>query len=122
MLDIPPVKLIRSSHGLLGLIAILLTVLGWAIAANIAFDLFRAGIQRPELAGVSAMIATFGLAILHSFCGRGQAKPMSLKQFALGLVLVFLVAADHAAIQQLPIAIVIALLFTAPILMVLWTA
>ncbi|MBE9226359.1 EamA family transporter [Phormidium sp. LEGE 05292] len=122
MLDIPPVKSISFSHNLLGLIAILLTVLCWAIAANVAFDLFRAGIEPLELAGASAMIATFGLAILHSFCGRGQVKPMSLKQFALGLVMVFLVAADYVAIQQLPVAIAIVLLFTAPMLVVLWTA
>lgn len=121
MLDVPPVKPIRFSHHLPGLVAILLTVLCWAIAANVAFNLFRAGIQPLELAGVSAMIATFGLAILHSFFGRGQAKPMSAKQFALGLVLVFLVAADYVAIQQLPVAIAIVLLFTAPVLVVLWT-
>lgn len=68
------------------------------------------------------MIATFGLAILHSFLGREPMKPMSLKQFGLGLVLVFLVAADYVAIQQLPVAIAIVLLFTAPVLIVLWTA
>jgi DME family drug/metabolite transporter len=121
MLDVPPAKSIRFSRTLPGLIAILLTVLCWAIAANVAFNLFRAGIQPLELAGSSAVIATFGLAILHSFCGRGQAKPMSLEQFALGLVLVFLVAADYVAIQQLPVAIAIVLLFTAPMLVVLWT-
>ena len=106
----------------LGLVAILLTVLCWALAANVAFDLFADGINPLEMAGVSAMMATFGLAILHSFWGRGQTRPMSLKQFALGLVLVFLVAADYIAIQQLPVAIAIVLLFTSPILVVLWTA
>lgn len=115
----------QSMHRLpisLGLVAILLSVLCWALAANVAFDLFADGINPLEMAGVSAMIATFGLAILHSFWGRGQTRPMSLKQFALGLVLVFLVAADYIAIQQLPVAIAIVLLFTSPILVVLWTA
>jgi DME family drug/metabolite transporter len=68
------------------------------------------------------MITTFGLAILDSFWGRSQARAMSWKQFALGLVLVFLVGADYIAIQQLPVAIAIVLLFTSPILVVLWTA
>lgn len=45
------------------------------------------------------MIATFGLAILDSFWGRVSARAMSWKQFALGLVLVFLVGADYIAIQ-----------------------
>jgi DME family drug/metabolite transporter len=122
MLDIPPVKPTRFSQNLSGLAAILLTVLCWAIAANVAFDLFRAGIHPLELAGASAMIATLGLAILYSFCGHGQAQAMSLKQFCLGLILVFLVAADYVAIQQLPVAIAIVLLFTSPILVILWTA
>lgn len=118
----PPAQLMRFTSNSLGLGAIFLTVLCWAFAANVAFDLFTTGINPLELAGVSAMIATFGLAILNSFGGRGQTRPMSLKQFALGLVLVFLVAADYVAIQQLPVAIAIVLLFTAPILVFLWTA
>ncbi|OWY64227.1 hypothetical protein B7486_48485 [cyanobacterium TDX16] len=101
MLDIPPAQLKSLSPSSLGLVAILLTVLCWAVAANVAFDLFTTGIHPLELAGVSATIATFGLAILNSFWGRGQIKPMNLKQFVLGLVLVFLVAADYVAIQQL---------------------
>ncbi|MGL4617953.1 MAG: EamA family transporter, partial [Chroococcidiopsis sp.] len=122
MLDIPPTKSKRLSPSSLGLVAILLTVLCWAVAANIAFDLFTTGIHPLELAGASATIATFGLAILNSFWGSGQIKPMNLKQFVLGMVLVFLVAADYVAIQQLPVAVAIVLLFTSPILVVLWTA
>lgn len=122
MLDVPPAQSTRLASNSLGLGAIFLTVLCWAFAANVAFGLFTAGINPLELAAVSAIIATFGLTVLHSFGGRGETKPMTLKQFALGLVLVFLVAADYVAIQQLPVAIAIVLLFTAPILVVLWTA
>jgi DME family drug/metabolite transporter len=122
MLNVPPAQSTRLSSHSLGLIAILLTVLCWAFAANVAFDLFAAGIHPLELAGASAIIATFGLAILNSFWGGGQTRPMNLKQFALGLVLMVLVAADYVAIQQLPVAIAIVLLFTSPILVVLWTA
>jgi DME family drug/metabolite transporter len=103
-------------------VAILLTVLCWAFAANVAFDLFTTGINPLELAGASAMITTFGLAIVHCFWSCGQAQPMNLKQFVLGGILVLLVAADYVAIQQLPVAIAIVLLFTSPILVVLWTA
>lgn len=122
MLDVPTVRSTRLSSSSLGLIAILLTVLCWAVAANVAHDLFMAGINPLELAGTSAMIATLGFAILNSFWGGGQTRPMNLKQFTLGLVLVFLVGADYIAIQQLPVAIAIVLLFTSPILVVLWTA
>lgn len=121
MFNIPSAQPTSIFPNLFGLVAILLTVLCWAIAANVAFDLFTTGINPLELAGVSAMIATFGLAILNSFFGHGETKPMHLKQFALGLVMVFLVAADYVAIQQLPVAVAIVLLFTSPILVVLWT-
>jgi len=122
MIDTTPMIQSNSlAPSLQGLFAILTTVLSWAVAANVAFDLFTSGVRPLELAGISAMIATFGLAILHSFLGGGH-RPMHPKQFVLGLVLVFLVAADYIAIQQLPVAIAIVLLFTAPILVVLWTA
>lgn len=68
------------------------------------------------------MIATFGLAILDSLFGLSHAKPINRQQLALGLILVGLVGADYLAIQLLPVAIAIVLLFTAPILVVLWTA
>lgn len=122
MLDVATIKSTRLSSSSLGLIAILLTVLCWAVAANVAHDLFTTGINPLELAGASAMVATFGLAVLNSFWGGGQTRPMNWKQFALGMVLVFLVGADYIAIQQLPIAIAIVLLFTSPLLVVLWTA
>ncbi|HEY9656828.1 MAG TPA: EamA family transporter [Allocoleopsis sp.] len=119
-----PDPLLKSARAAstLGLVAILLTVLCWALAANVAFDLFRAGTQPLELAAASAIIATFGLAILNSFWGQSHTKPMRLKQLGLGLVLVLLVGADYMAIQQLPVAVAIVLLFTAPILVILWTA
>lgn len=107
---------------MLGLLAMLLTVFAWAIAANVANHLFLAGVQPFELAGASAMIATFGLAILESLFGHAHAQPINRTQFALGLILVGLVGADYLAIQRLPVAVAIVLLFTAPIMVVLWTA
>lgn len=112
----------QSSQSTLGLAAIALTVILWAVAANIANSLFLVGVHPLTLAGASAIIATFGLAILDSFIGRSRAQPMNRQQFALGLVLVGLVGADYVAIQLLPVAVAIVLLFTAPILVVLWTA
>jgi drug/metabolite transporter, DME family len=106
----------------LGLAVIFLTVLFWAVAANVAHSLFVAGVRPLELAGASAVITTFGLAVLDGFIFRSQARTLQRQEFALGLVLVGLVGADYIAIQQLPVAIAIVLLFTAPILVVLWTA
>lgn len=115
-------KLDRYSPNLLGMLAIVVTVLAWAIAANVANRLFLSGVHPFELAGASAMLATFGLAILDSLMGRSHAQPISRQQFALGLILVGLVGANYLAIQRLPVAVAIVLLFTAPILVVLWTA
>lgn len=94
----------------------------WAIAANVANHLFLKGVQPLELAGASAMIATFGLAVLDCLFGRADAQPLSHQNFSLGLILVGLVSADYLAIQRLPVAVAIVLLFTAPVLVVLWTA
>lgn len=112
----------KFSPNSLGLAAILLTVLLWAVAANVANSLFVAGVNPLELAGAGAMVATFGLAILDSFFGRSHAKAMNRQQLVLGIILVGLVGADYVAIQQLPVAVAIVLLFTAPVLVVLWTA
>jgi drug/metabolite transporter, DME family len=112
----------RDSPNRLGLLAMILTVVAWAIAANVANRLFLSGVQPFELAGASAIIATFGLAILDSLVGRSHAQPIDRPQFALGLILVGLVGADYLAIQRLPVAVAIVLLFTAPILVVLWTS
>ena len=104
------------------LAAMLVTVILWAVAANVANSLFLKGVSPFELAGASAIIATFGLAVLDSFIGRSHARPMNRQQFGLGLVLVGLVGADYLAIQQLPVAVAIVLLFTAPMLVVIWNA
>lgn len=112
----------RYSPNLLGLLAMLLAVIAWAIAANVANSLFLAGVSPFELAGVSTIIATFGLAILDSLFGRTQAQTINWREFVLDLVRVGLVGTDFLAIQQLPVAIAIVLLYVVPILVVLWTA
>lgn len=123
---------IRVSSGLVGLATIILTVILWAIAANVATSLFLAGVPPFEVAGIGIMIATFGLAIVDSFFGQSQSpkvepreshtRRLSRKEFAAGLSLAGLVGMDYLAIQQLSVAVAIVLLFTAPILVVLWAA
>lgn len=112
----------RDSPNRSGLLATIVTVAAWAIAGNVANRLFLSGVQPFELAGASTTIATFGLAILDSLVGRFHAKPIDRPQFALGVILVGLVGGNYLAIQRLPVAVAIVLLFTAPILVVLWTS
>jgi drug/metabolite transporter, DME family len=112
----------RDSPNRSGMLAMIVTVAAWAIAGNVANRLFLSGVQPFELAGASTTIATFGLAILDSLVGRSHAKPIDRPQFALGLILVGLVGGNYLAIQRLPVAVAIVLLFMAPILVVLWTS
>ncbi|KAM3099860.1 EamA family transporter [Phormidesmis sp. 146-12] len=117
-----PLVCYPSPAKLLGLLAMILTVVAWAIAANVANSLFLVGVSPFELAGVTTMIATFGFAILDSFFGRTQAQKLNGRELGLGIVRVGLVGADFLAIQRLPVAIAIVLLYTASIWVVLWTA
>ncbi|MBD3887094.1 EamA family transporter [Phormidium tenue FACHB-886] len=106
------------------------TVILWATAANVATDLFAAGVNPFELAVSSMAIATFGFAILDSFLGQAAKRPlrgthakgMSRQQFVLGLLFAGLTGANYLAIARLPVAVAIVLLFTSPIMVVLWTA
>ncbi|MDF5714132.1 MAG: EamA family transporter [Rhizonema sp. NSF051] len=124
------VQAIRVSSGFMGLAAIILTVVLWAIAANVATSLFLAGVPPFEVAGIGTMIATFGLAIVDSFFGQSptvapresRTRKLSRQEFAAGISLAGLVGLDYLAIQQLSVAVAIVLLFTAPILVVLWSA
>jgi predicted membrane protein len=80
----------RYSPKLLGLLAIILNLVAWAIAANVANSLFLVGVQPFELAEASAMIATIVLVILDSFVERSYPKGMSRQQFALKTICVAL--------------------------------
>lgn len=114
--------MVRYSSNTLGLLATILAVVAWAIAGNVANHLFLAGVQPFELAGASTAIATFGFAILDCLVGRSHARAIDRQQFAMGLILVGLVGTTYLSIQRLPVAVATVLLFTAPILVVLWTA
>lgn len=106
----------------LGLVAVLFAVALWAVAANMISSLLVAGVNPFELAVSSVMIATFGLAVVGSFRMKPEAKAMSLHQFILGLLFAGLIGANYLAIARLPVAVAILLLFTSPLMVVLWIA
>lgn len=106
----------------LGLVAVLFAVVLWAVAANMISSLLVAGVNPFELAVSSVAIATFGLAVVGSFRMKPEAKAMSLQQFILGLLFAGLIGANYLAIARLPIAVAILLLFTSPLMVVLWIA
>lgn len=67
-------------------------------------------------------IATFGLALVNSFMIKPEAKAMTWQQFILGLLFAGLTGVNYLAIARLPVAVAILLLFTSPLMVVLWTA
>jgi DME family drug/metabolite transporter len=106
----------------LGLITVLFAVILWAVAANLISSLFAAGVKPFELAVSSMTIATFGLALVNSFMIKPEAKAMTWQQFILGLLFAGLTGVNYLAIARLPVAVAILLLFTSPLMVVLWTA
>lgn len=106
----------------LGLVAVLFAVMLWAVAANMISSLLVTGVNPFELAVSSVAIATFGLAVVGSFRMKPEAKAMSLQQFILGLLFAGLIGANYLAIARLPVAVAILLLFTSPLMVVLWIA
>lgn len=117
-----PEPVTQFSQRRLGLITVLFAVILWAVAANLISSLFAAGVKPFELAVSSMTIATFGLAIVNSFMIKPEAKAMSWQQFILGLLFAGLTGVNYLAIARLPVAVAILLLFTSPIMVVLWTA
>ena len=118
-------KTIQQIHSVcssLGLLSVIVASTLWAIAANVASSLFQRGINSADLAGVTTLIATGSLILVQY--ARQEIPPLSVRpaQFVLGILFVLFVAADYLAIEQLPVAVAIVLIFTSPVLVVLWTA
>ena len=106
----------------LGLVAVIFAVIFWAVSSNVISSLLEADVNPFELAVSSMVIATFGLAVVNSFRLKPEAKVMSRQQFILGLLFAGLTGVNYLAIALLPVAVAILLLFTSPIMVVLWTA
>ena len=117
-----PEPVTQFSQRRLGLISVLFAVILWAVAANLISSLFVAGVKPFELAVSSMTIATFGLAVVNSFMIKPEAKAMSWQQFILGLLFAGLTGVNYLAIARLPVAVAILLLFTSPLMVVLWIA
>jgi drug/metabolite transporter (DMT)-like permease len=112
----------------LGIAAIGAAAALWAIAAAVASDLFDEGVPPVELAEARSVIAALGFVVLAAIrhppaTRRDRARRVHpLHLIALGLSIALVNAAYYLAIDRLPVAIAIVLQYTAPAMVVAYTA
>lgn len=110
------------SHDRLGLLAVTAAAAGWAVAAVVARGLFERGVPPLALAGARAAIAAAGLTALAHRRQRGLLPPGARSLVVLGLAIALVNATYYLAIERLSVAVAIVLQYTAPVLVVTWTA
>lgn len=105
----------------LGLVAIAIAAILWAIAAIVARNLFRHGVTPFDLAMARTVVAVLGLGLMGQF-----RQPLRTwingRVLLLGLSLALVTATYYLAIARLSVAVAIVIQYTAPALVVLWTA
>lgn len=120
-----------SRHSGLGLAAVALASVLWAVAAIVARTLFEDGVGPTELSQARAYLAFLGfgpllVALRRPHAGIREdrtAAPFPLpKLIALGASIALVNAAYYVAIEHLPVAIAIVMQYTAPALVVAWVA
>ena len=116
----------RRGRSPAGLAAIAAAAALWAIAAIVARDLFDAGVVPLELAQARAVIAAIGfLALNLRTRDRRRAPPArraAVLTLSLGLAIALVNGTYYLAIERLSVAVAVVLQYTAPVLVVLWTA
>ena len=115
------------SESRVGLAAIAGAAALWAIAAVVARDLFDAGMPPMELAEGRAAIAAVGLALIPT-ARRGARRAASGRRAgvallaALGAAIALVNLTYYVAIDRVPVAVALVLQYTAPAMVVTWTA
>lgn len=106
----------------LGLLAVVLAAVLWAVAANVARDLFDDGLEPILLTEARAFLAFIGFLALRPWRRRAAGRTPVYTIVALGLAISFVNATYYIAIQHLEVAVAIVIQYTAPALVVGWIA
>lgn len=93
----------------------------WAIAAIVASYLFDAGIRPTELTTARTVIAAIGLAMVYPQQVR-RSRWLDWRILGLGASLALVTITYYVAIERLSVAIAVVIQYTAPTLVVLFTA
>ncbi|HYP22817.1 MAG TPA: DMT family transporter [Actinomycetota bacterium] len=108
----------------LGLLAVIGAAACWGIAAAVAKDLFEAGVEPIELAQARSYIAAVGFSLLPGAWsgGIGVTRQSAPALIGLGLSIPAVNGVYYLAIQRLAVAVALVLEYSAPVLVVAWTA
>ena len=114
-----------TSQAPLGLGAIALAATLWALGAVVASSLFDDGVQPLELAEARSVVAALGLALIPGSWRPPAEKPSRAVRkslVVLGICIGLVNAVYYVAIDRLPVAVALVLQYTAPAMVVVYTA
>jgi drug/metabolite transporter (DMT)-like permease len=112
----------RRQQARLGFGAIALAACGWAIAAIVARRLFDDGVAPADLSAARSVITAVGLGVVLRRATPARGRLARIHIIALGLSIALVNVAYYLAIDRLSVAVAIVLQYTAPALVVGWTA
>lgn len=107
---------------LTGLVAVAVAAALWAVAANVASALFDNGVDPIHLAEARAIVAAVGIVFIPGALTRSRGGTPLGALVALGLSIALVNAAYYLALDRLTVAVAIVLQYTAPAIVVAWTA
>jgi drug/metabolite transporter, DME family len=128
-----PSSAIDSGTGI-GLLAVIGAAACWGVAATVAKDLFEAGVEPLELAQARSYVAAVGFSLLPGAWstvssetgkkrwGLGIDRRSAPALVGLGLSIPAVNGVYYLAIQRLAVAVALVLEYSAPVLVVAWTA
>jgi drug/metabolite transporter, DME family len=103
----------------IGLAAIALAAVLWAISANVARALFDDGVDPLDLTPARAYLALICLATLRPWRVRPEGRTIALVA-GLGLSIALVNATYYVTIERLPVAVAIVIQYTSPVLVIGW--
>ncbi|MGH2700550.1 MAG: EamA family transporter [Actinomycetota bacterium] len=114
-----------ASRARVGLAAVALAAALWALGAAIASSLFDDGVKPLELAEARSVVSALGLALVPAAWRKPVSPPeppVRRSLVALGACIGLVNAVYYVAIERLPVAVALVLQYTAPAIVVIWTA
>jgi drug/metabolite transporter, DME family len=115
----------HTSQAPAGLGAIALAAALWALGAVVASSLFDDGVRPLELAEARSVVAALGLAVIPASWRPPVERPtpaVGRSLVLLGVCIGLVNAVYYVAIDRLPVAVALVLQYTAPAMVVVYTA